>query len=136
MCQEYGFFGRTFLKGFFQRNSLGGILTLLKSAKLFEYGRNWFVCQDFVSMEKEGQKFQSLEVREQAPSHLKITPKIRLYVFFDIVPNCNEKFLRCYRRSNRQQFVYLKLIRKYDWQHRFCSKEKNVFSHFSTLIQL
>ena len=29
-----------------------------------------FVCQDFVSMQKEG-KFQSLEVREQAPSHLK-----------------------------------------------------------------
>ena len=29
-----------------------------------------FFCQDFVSMEKEG-KFQSLEVREQAPLHLK-----------------------------------------------------------------
>ena len=35
-----------------------------------EYERDWFVCQDFVSMHKEG-KFQSLEVREQAPSHLK-----------------------------------------------------------------
>ena len=31
-----GFFG----EDFFGRNSLGGILTLLKSAKLFEYGRN------------------------------------------------------------------------------------------------
>ena len=39
------FFARNFSeddfgKIFFQRNSLGGILTLLKSAKLFEYGRN------------------------------------------------------------------------------------------------
>ena len=67
------FFGRNFLGGFFWRNSL---FTLLK---LFEYERDWIVCQyfgfcqDFVSQcrRKEG-KFQSLEVREQAPSHLKI----------------------------------------------------------------
>ena len=30
------------------------MFTLLKSAKLFEYGSNWFVCQDFVSIKKEG----------------------------------------------------------------------------------
>ena len=54
-----GFFGRIFLGGFFGRNSL---FTLLKSAKLFEYGRNWFVCQDFgfcqdfVSRQKEGRR--------------------------------------------------------------------------------
>ena len=54
------FFGRIFWEEFFKRNFLGGILTLLTSAKLFEYGRNWIVCQDFgfcqdfVSMEKEG----------------------------------------------------------------------------------
>ena len=35
-----GFFGRMFLGGFFGRNSSGGILTLLKSVRLFEYGRN------------------------------------------------------------------------------------------------
>ena len=34
------FFGRIFREDFFGRNSLRGILTLLKSAKLFEYGRN------------------------------------------------------------------------------------------------
>ena len=32
-----GFFWRNFLKEFFGRNFLGGILTFLKSAKLFEY---------------------------------------------------------------------------------------------------
>ena len=47
-----GFFWRMFLGGFFWeeffgRNFLGGILTLLKSATLFEYRTNWFVCQDF-----------------------------------------------------------------------------------------
>ena len=36
-----GFFWEEFLcEEFCGRNSLGGILTLLKSAKLFEYGRN------------------------------------------------------------------------------------------------
>jgi hypothetical protein len=70
------FFGRIFLGGifwkeFFKNNFLGGILweeffgrnslfTLLKSAKLFEYGRNWFVCQDWVlsrfSLKAEGRK--------------------------------------------------------------------------------
>ena len=57
------------MEDFFGRNSL-----------LFEYGRNWFVCQnfgfcqDFVSMEKEGrgQEFRSLEVREASSSHLNI----------------------------------------------------------------
>ena len=33
-------FGRIFWGGFFGRNSSGGILTLLKSVRLFEYGRN------------------------------------------------------------------------------------------------
>ena len=43
-----GIFVRNFLRGFFERNSLGGILTLLKSAaRLFEYGRNLLLCQDF-----------------------------------------------------------------------------------------
>jgi hypothetical protein len=53
---------------FFGRNFLGEILWeeffvyILNSAKLFEYRRNWFVCQDFgfcqdfVSMEKEGRR--------------------------------------------------------------------------------
>ena len=51
------FFGRIFWEDFFGRNSL---FTLIKAAKLFEYGRNLFVsqdfgfCQDFVSMHKEG----------------------------------------------------------------------------------
>ena len=35
-----GFFGRIFWEEFFGRNSSGGILTLLKSAKLLEFGRN------------------------------------------------------------------------------------------------
>ena len=57
------FFGRNFLGWFF----LGGILL-----KLFEYGRNWFVCQDFgfcqdfVPKERKGGrkegKFKSLEL--------------------------------------------------------------------------
>ena len=53
-------FGRIFLGEIFGRNFLGGILTLLKSATLFEYRTNWFVCQDFgscqdfVSIKKEG----------------------------------------------------------------------------------
>ena len=38
------FFGGIFLEEFFGSNSY---FTLLKSAKLFEYGTNWFVCQDF-----------------------------------------------------------------------------------------
>ena len=65
------FFGGIFLEdlfegfsgGFFGSNSL---LTLLKSAKLLESERDWWFCQDFVSMEKGGRKFQSLEVRVQA----------------------------------------------------------------------
>ena len=48
--------GGIFLEKLFVRNFLEGILYLYR--------------QDFVSMEKEG-KFQSLEVREQAPWHLK-----------------------------------------------------------------
>jgi hypothetical protein len=41
------------------------------STKLFEYGRNFFVCQDFVSIKKEGpgrrkdKKFRFLEVRRK-----------------------------------------------------------------------
>ena len=49
------FFGGIFLEEFFGRNFLGGffwkeffledfLFTLLKSAMLFEYGRNGFVC--------------------------------------------------------------------------------------------
>ena len=72
------FLGGFFLEKFFERNFLGGLYifgeelfgrnSLLTLSKLYE--RDWFVCQDFVSIEMEG-KFQSLEVREQAPSHLK-----------------------------------------------------------------
>ena len=57
-CEK--FFGRKLRKKF-GRNSLGGILCL-QLLKLFEYGRNWFVCQDFgfckdfVSMRKEGRE--------------------------------------------------------------------------------
>ena len=57
-----GIFGRIFWEDFFGRNSLGGNLTLLKSANLLEYGWNVFVCQDFGFcqdfglMEKEGRK--------------------------------------------------------------------------------
>ena len=57
------------------------LFTLLKSAnnkKVFEYGRNWFVCQsfrffqDFGVMHKEGsKKFKSLKVGEGSSSHLK-----------------------------------------------------------------
>ena len=58
---------------------MGGILTLLKSAKLSEYGRNCFVfqdfcfCQDFVSMEKEilksaGGKLIALKKQPLIPS--------------------------------------------------------------------
>ena len=68
------FFCRIFLGGIFWEVFLGGIFCeeffvyIAKLAKLFEYGRNWFVCQDFVSMHKEGRKkgrkedeFQSLK---------------------------------------------------------------------------
>ena len=65
------FFGRNFLRGIFGRNSL---FTLLK---LFEYERDWFVCQDFgfcqdfVSMKgrKEGRILRSAIA---STSHLKI----------------------------------------------------------------
>ena len=70
------FLGGFFWKDFNGRNLFGrnSLFTFLKSAKLFEYVRNWFVyqhfgfCQDFVSMEKEGReddKFESLEVRRK-----------------------------------------------------------------------
>jgi hypothetical protein len=74
-------FGEIFWEDFIVRNFLGGFFgrnSLFKLLKWFEYERDWFVCQDFgfcqdfVSMEKEGRKI-SLEVREQAPSHLKIS---------------------------------------------------------------
>ena len=44
-----GFFLEDFFGGFFWENFLGrnSLFTLLKSAMLFEYGRNWFFCQDF-----------------------------------------------------------------------------------------
>ena len=45
-----GLFGGCFGR-IFWRNSL---FTLWKSAKSFEYKRDWCFCQDFVSMEKEG----------------------------------------------------------------------------------
>ena len=66
------FFGRKFLGGIFWEEFFGrySLLTLLKSAKSFEYGRNWFVCQDigfcqdFVSIKKD-KKFRSLELRRK-----------------------------------------------------------------------
>ena len=57
------FLGDLFLEGFFGRNSL---LTLLKSAKLFEYEMDFGFFQDFVSRLKKKGKFRSLEVRVQA----------------------------------------------------------------------
>ena len=44
-----GFFGRKIFGGFFWEDFFGrnSFFTLLKSTKLFEYGNNLFVCQDF-----------------------------------------------------------------------------------------
>ena len=48
-----------------------------KLEKLFEYGRNWFVCQDFGFcqhfgvMQGKKEEFKSLEVQEASSSHLK-----------------------------------------------------------------
>ena len=42
---------------------------------IFEPERNWCFCQDFVSRQKEGQEFRSLEVREASSSHLKTIVK-------------------------------------------------------------
>ena len=48
------------------------MFTLLKSAKLFEYEWDWFVCQDFVSMEGRILILRSLSA---SSSHLKIKKK-------------------------------------------------------------
>ena len=72
-------------------NSLGIVNDCLHFKKLFEYGRNLFVCQDFgfcqdfVSMEKD-KKFRSLEVREASSSHLKIN-KLKGYHFILRIEN-------------------------------------------------
>ena len=71
------FFGVIFLEELLGRNFWEEFFVDI--IKVFEY--DWFVCQDFgicqdfVSMEKEG-KFQSLEVREQALMHFKNLQKI------------------------------------------------------------
>ena len=72
------FFGRNFLGGFFREEFFGRncLFPLLKSAKLFEYERNLFVSQDFVSMEKEG-KLRSLDVREASSSHLFLSAMVQ-----------------------------------------------------------
>ena len=59
-------------------NSLGNLWDFLVEffGKLFQYWRNWFVCQyfsfcqDFVSMHMKD-KFRSLEVQEASSSHIK-----------------------------------------------------------------
>ena len=74
------FFGEIFLVDFFGRNSL---FTLLKSYKLFEYGKEliclsrfWFLSRFCLNGEERkegrGQEFRSLEVREASSLHLKI----------------------------------------------------------------
>ena len=70
----WNFFGEILWEDFWGKIFLGGIFGRNSSKKLFEYGRKWYVCQDFGFCQDFGLrkgrkvegKFKSLEVRLQA----------------------------------------------------------------------
>ena len=48
---------------------------------IFKPERNWCFCKDFVSRQKKGQQFKSLEVQEANSSHLKIQYRVNWSIF-------------------------------------------------------